>query len=72
MINRLSQQTALPHKDLLAELSQALPEIIDQLAPRGTTPDQTELLRMPAPNGPPGTNKKQTHYTACASGWRLV
>ena len=42
----LSQQTGIGHEDLLAGLSQHLPDLINQLTPDGRLPTEEEALRM--------------------------
>jgi uncharacterized protein YidB (DUF937 family) len=42
----LSQQTGVGHEDLLAGLSQHLPELINQLTPHGRLPTEDEASRM--------------------------
>ena len=43
---RLSQQTGIGHEDLLAGLSQHLPDLINQLTPHGRLPTEDEAARM--------------------------
>jgi uncharacterized protein YidB (DUF937 family) len=45
-LDALSQQTGLGRQDLLAGLSQHLPDLIDQLTPNGRLPTEEEALRM--------------------------
>jgi uncharacterized protein YidB (DUF937 family) len=45
-IDALSQQTGLDRDDLLAGLSQHLPDLIDQLTPHGRLPSEEEAHRM--------------------------
>jgi uncharacterized protein YidB (DUF937 family) len=45
-IDALSQQTGLGREDLLAGLSQHLPDLIDQLTPNGRLPSEKEAHRM--------------------------
>jgi uncharacterized protein YidB (DUF937 family) len=45
-IDALSQQTGLERDDLLAGLSQHLPDLIDQLTPQGRLPSEEEAHRM--------------------------
>ena len=45
-LQALSQQTGLGHSDLLASLSQHLPDLIDQLTPNGRVPTEAEASRM--------------------------
>jgi uncharacterized protein YidB (DUF937 family) len=40
-VNDLSDQTGVPHDDLLSQLSKILPVVIDKLTPNGQLPDQT-------------------------------
>ena len=42
----LSQQTGIGHEDLLAGLSQHLPDLINQLTPHGRLPTEDEAARM--------------------------
>ena len=42
----LSQQTGISHEDLLAGLSQHLPDLINQLTPHGRLPTEDEAARM--------------------------
>lgn len=42
-INQLSQQTGMPADDLLSQLSESLPQIVDQLTPHGRLPRRDEL-----------------------------
>ena len=46
-VDDLSQQTGVPRNDLLAQLSQALPTLIDRLTPQGRIPQPTEMARWP-------------------------
>jgi uncharacterized protein YidB (DUF937 family) len=41
-VDELSRETGLPHDDLLGQLSQALPEVVDGLTPDGRLPDDHE------------------------------
>jgi uncharacterized protein YidB (DUF937 family) len=45
-LDALSQQTGLEREDLLAGLSQHLPDLIDQLTPHGRLPSEEEAHRM--------------------------
>ena len=45
-IDALSRQTGLDRDDLLAGLSQHLPDLIDQLTPHGRLPSEEEAHRM--------------------------
>jgi uncharacterized protein YidB (DUF937 family) len=45
-VDRLSQQSGLPHSQLLPLLAQALPAIIDRLTPNNRIPDQNEVAQM--------------------------
>ena len=45
-LNTLSKQTGLSMNDLLAGLSQHLPDLIDQLTPNGRLPTEQEAARM--------------------------
>ena len=44
-VDRLSQQTGMPRQDLLSELSQMLPGVVDKLTPQGRPPTRDELDR---------------------------
>jgi uncharacterized protein YidB (DUF937 family) len=45
-LNALSQQTGVGREELLAGLSQHLPNLIDQLTPNGRLPSEQEAARM--------------------------
>jgi uncharacterized protein YidB (DUF937 family) len=45
-LNALSRQTGLSMDDLLAGLSQHLPDLVDQLTPNGRLPTEEEAARM--------------------------
>jgi uncharacterized protein YidB (DUF937 family) len=45
-LNTLSKQTGLSVDDLLAGLSQHLPDLVDQLTPNGRVPTHEEAARM--------------------------
>ena len=45
-LNALSKQTGLSVDDLLAGLSQHLPDLVDQLTPSGRLPTNEEAARM--------------------------
>jgi uncharacterized protein YidB (DUF937 family) len=45
-LNALSKQTGMSMNDLLAGLSQHLPELVDQLTPKGQLPTEEEAARM--------------------------
>ena len=45
-LNTLSQHTGMSMNDLLAGLSQHLPDLIDQLTPNGRLPTEQEAARM--------------------------
>jgi uncharacterized protein YidB (DUF937 family) len=45
-LDALSQQTGLGREELLAGLSDCLPELIDQLTPQGRLPTEAEASRM--------------------------
>jgi len=40
-VNDLSDQTGVPHDDLLSQLAKILPVVIDKLTPNGQLPNQT-------------------------------
>ena len=44
-VDELSQQTGVPRHEVLSELSQALPTMVDRLTPEGRVPDQQEMAR---------------------------
>ena len=44
-VDELSQQTGVPRHEVLSELSQALPTMVDRLTPEGRIPDQQEMAR---------------------------
>jgi len=46
-VNDLSEQTGVPHDDLLSQLSKLLPGVIDKLTPNGQLPNQADLLPAP-------------------------
>lgn len=41
-VSQLGQQTGLPHGELLGQLAQMLPQIVDHLTPQGRLPAQNE------------------------------
>lgn len=45
-LNTLSKHTGLSMNDLLAGLSQHLPDLVDQLTPKGRLPSEDEAARM--------------------------
>jgi uncharacterized protein YidB (DUF937 family) len=45
-LDTLAKQTGMSHSDLLAGLSQQLPELVDQLTPHGRLPNADEAQRM--------------------------
>lgn len=45
-ISDIAQQTGVNEQDLLAELSKALPGIVDKLTANGQVPDMQQLLKM--------------------------
>jgi uncharacterized protein YidB (DUF937 family) len=45
-VDALSRQTGMSREDLLAGLSQHLPDLIDQLTPKGRLPTEQEAARM--------------------------
>ena len=45
-LDALSEQTGVGREDLLAGLSQHLPDLIDQLTPNGRLPTEQEASRM--------------------------
>jgi uncharacterized protein YidB (DUF937 family) len=45
-LNTLSKQTGISMNDLLAGLSQHLPDLVDQLTPKGRLPTEGEAARM--------------------------
>ena len=46
-VNDLSQQTGVPHNDLLSQLSKLLPGVIDKLTPNGQLPNEADLRPGP-------------------------
>ena len=46
-VEDLSQRTGLPHGDLLSQLSNILPGVVDKLTPNGRLPSDAELLPGP-------------------------
>lgn len=42
-VNDLSQHTGVPRNELLSQLAQALPGIVDRLTPQGRIPNQQEV-----------------------------
>ena len=46
-VEDLSQQTGLSHGDLLSQLSNILPGVVDKLTPNGRLPNDAELLPGP-------------------------
>ena len=44
-VDELSQQTGVPRHEVLSELSQALPTMVDRLTPEGRIPDEQEMAR---------------------------
>jgi uncharacterized protein YidB (DUF937 family) len=46
-VEDLSQRTGLPHGDLLSQLSNILPGVVDRLTPNGQLPSDAELLPGP-------------------------
>jgi uncharacterized protein YidB (DUF937 family) len=45
-LDALSQQTGMRRQELLSELSQQLPDLVDQLTPDGRLPTHEEAMRM--------------------------
>jgi uncharacterized protein YidB (DUF937 family) len=45
-VDALTKQTGMGRADLLAGLSQDLPELVDQLTPKGRLPSSDEASRM--------------------------
>jgi uncharacterized protein YidB (DUF937 family) len=46
-VDDLSEQTGVPRNDLLSQLSQALPTLVDRLTPQGRVPEPDEMARDP-------------------------
>lgn len=46
-VNDLSQQTGVPQQDLLSQLGQALPTLVDRFTPQGRIPSPDEMSRQP-------------------------
>src|SRR4051812_5470287 len=44
-VDELSEQTGMPRQDVLSQLSQALPDMVDRLTPEGRIPDPGEVER---------------------------
>lgn len=44
-VESLAQQTGLPRNDLLSQLSEVLPGVVDKLTPHGRLPDDQEMSR---------------------------
>ncbi len=44
-VDDLSRQTGMPQPDLLSQLSELLPGVVDKLTPQGRLPDQNEMSR---------------------------
>lgn len=42
-VSQMAQQLGLNHGDLLGQLSQMLPQVVDQLTPHGQMPQQADL-----------------------------
>ena len=47
-VNELSQQTGVPQSDLLSQLAQALPTLVDRFTPQGRIPSADEMNRAPS------------------------
>lgn len=45
-VNSLAEQAGISKVDLLEGLSQQLPQLVDQLTPQGSLPDEHEMTRM--------------------------
>ena len=46
-VDDLSQQTGVARNDLLSQLSQALPTLVDRLTPQGRVPEPDEMAQLP-------------------------
>jgi uncharacterized protein YidB (DUF937 family) len=46
-VEDLSRETGIPHQDLLSQLSEILPGIVDKLTPQGRLPPENEMLPGP-------------------------
>lgn len=44
-INHLERETGMPRNDLLSQLSQVLPDVVDKLTPQGRMPHDEEMSR---------------------------
>jgi uncharacterized protein YidB (DUF937 family) len=44
-VDELSDRTGMPRQDVLSQLSQALPDMVDRLTPEGRIPDRDEVAR---------------------------
>lgn len=45
-VNELSQQTGVPRNDLLSQLAQALPTLVDRFTPQGRIPNPDGMDRL--------------------------
>jgi uncharacterized protein YidB (DUF937 family) len=48
-VDHLARETGMPREDLLAQLSQLLPGVVDKLTPGGQLPREQDLLPGPDP-----------------------
>ena len=46
-VDNLAKDSGMPREDLLAQLSQLLPDVIDKLTPNGHLPSREELIENP-------------------------
>jgi uncharacterized protein YidB (DUF937 family) len=44
-IDALAEETGMPRSELLSDLSETLPDVVDRLTPEGRVPDETEMAR---------------------------
>ena len=44
-VETLARETGMPREELLSELSETLPEVVDRLTPEGRLPDEDEMGR---------------------------
>jgi len=45
VVDELSDHSGMPRQDVLSQLSQALPDMVDRLTPEGRIPDHAEVAR---------------------------
>jgi uncharacterized protein YidB (DUF937 family) len=54
-VEALQQETGMPRQALLSDLSQALPEAVNEVTPQGRAPDDEELHQIASGSGPLGS-----------------